>query len=117
MAVDLVPPHAQHRAFGVLAIGDEAPVEGVAGAFHVGQQRRDQPAGAAFGGRDLQSRVAARLQQARGGVLHILGQQRRQGLGVALMVLVALVTHRCPTLLGEVSLSLPFLSQSILVTV
>ena len=57
---------AEHRALGVVGIGDEAAVDDVGGAGNVGQRAGDQAAGAGFGGGDRQLAHPAQIEQRAG---------------------------------------------------
>ena len=60
VSFDQIRRHAEHLGLGVVGIGDEAALEHVRRAGHLGQHRRDQPAGAGFGRRELQARWRGR---------------------------------------------------------
>ena len=57
--------HAQHLDLGRVGIGHKAPVKDVRGPRHIGQRRRHQAAGAAFGAGDPQPPIAGAVQQIR----------------------------------------------------
>ncbi len=56
---DQVAGNAEHLLLGAVGVGDEAPLEHVRSARDGAQGRRDQTAGAAFGGDDAQGRSRA----------------------------------------------------------
>ena len=55
--------HAQQIFLGFVGIGDEAAFDHIGRAGNLGEQRRDQSAGAAFGGDDMHALGARRGQQ------------------------------------------------------
>ena len=79
---DQVRGDAEHVGLGLRAVGNEAAVEDVGDVRDVGQQRGEHAAGAALGGGEDEAAFGRLGEQAAGRLLDLIGQHRRERLGL-----------------------------------
>src|SRR5947209_7184230 len=76
VAVQQLRIDSQELGLRLPGVSDEAPVEPVAAALDVGEQRSEHAAGAAFGSRDLELTVADRVHQPVRLLVQMIGKRR-----------------------------------------